>query len=220
MALDKKYFDELAEIIAENKETLKAFVDSDLHKKTTATNMVVQISAILEPENCGLNGPQRLAVILGVLEQLMKDSEAMSQIMAEVAGGTSGDTEKEMKLKKQLDDFREAMKSTQDKSIMEPVKRGTPGSKSSKGDAPDPSKMFKQDKHPDEIKLNELLKKIVEENKGKSKFVGEDIITEIESLISGSEATKGVVFELHRRTDKKSKIDKKKILTDFVKTLI
>lgn len=219
MALDKKYFDELAEIIAENKETLKAFIESDLHKKTTATNMVVQISAMLEQENCGLNGPQRLAVVLGVLEQVLRDPQAMSEIMADASMG-QGDTAKETELKKTLDDFRKAMKGTQDKSIMEPTKPGTSGSKTQKGDAPNPSKLFRQEKHPDEVKLNELLKKIVDENKGKSTFTGDSIVDEIEVLISASAADKGVVFELHRRTEKKKKDEKKKILTDFVKTLI
>lgn len=218
MALDKKYFDELAEIISENKETLEAFVGSDLHRKTTATNSVIQITAMLQPENSGLGGQERLAVLLGCIEQLINDPLAMSEIISSVQSDEGG---KESELRKQLDDFRKQMKETgiSDRVILDPVKR-TSGEKAKRTSGPDPSKLFKQEKHPDEIKLNELLKQVVEQNKGKKKFEGEAIISQIVELVTSSEAAKGVVYELKRQTNKKTKEDKSEIITKFVKTLL
>lgn len=223
MALDKKYFDDLAEIISENEETLKAFVASALHKKTTTTNLIVHISAMLEQENCGLNGPSRLAVAIGVLESVLMDPVAMSEIMSAAAEG--GGTGKEQELKGELDKFREKMKGTKESAMIDALKQNIRGTKP--GAAPaepvqakDPKDLFKQERHPDQTALNDLLKKLVDKNKGSKKLVGQEIIDEIEVLIMNTTAEKGVTKELQKQLKGQTDAKRKEILTKFVKTVI
>lgn len=228
MALDKKYFDELANIITDEPDSLKSFIESHLHKKGTCTTMLAQMTAMLKPENCGLTGEYQLAVVLGLLEGIMSNPTTMSEVMA-AAGGTAM---KEVELKKALEEIGAKMQGPMEKSILDAMRagaksrerKGEPEPASSEGTPvkSEPGDIFRQEKHPDEAKLNELLKKVVDMNKGKKgkKLFGGELLDQIEVLVSASKAEKGVVFELHRQLGTKKTDERKKIISDFVSTLL